>query len=235
MASLGTALTYPTESDDWLRTVLIGGVLSFFGFLLVPLVPVYGYLVRVIRHTLAGDPRPPSFDDWGALFTDGVKFLVIAIAYLFVPGIVGSITIGGSIAAVATGTRGGAAIGIAGLAFGLLLTLVLALVFGYLAAAALVNFVYEERLGAAFDIGTLDGIVLSADYAVAWLLSLVVFVGAAVVSGALNLVPLLGAFVAAFVFFYAQVVAATLWADGYRAARDATVDAARARAEEPAA
>lgn len=235
MASLGPALTYPTARDDWLKTVLIGGVLTVFGFLLVPLVPVYGYLVRVIRHSLAGDPRPPSFDDWGALFTDGVQFLVVGVVYLIVPGLVGSITVGGSIAAIATGTRSGTVAGLAGLAFGLLVTFVLALVFGYLGAAAIVNFVYEERLGAAFDVGAIGEVALSGDYAVAWLLSLVVFVGAAVVSGALNVVPFLGAIVSAFVVFYAQVVAATLWADGFRAARGETVDAARVRPEESVA
>lgn len=235
MRSLGEALRYPMESDEWIKTVLIGGVLSILGFLLIPLLPVYGYLVRVIRYNLAGDPEPPTFGDWGELFTDGIQFLVIGIVYLLVPAIVGTFTVGGSIAAIATGTQEGAMAGLAGLAVGFLLTFLLSLVFGYIGVAAILNFVHEDRLGAAFDFDAIRTTVMSRDYAVAWLLSLVVFLGASIVSGVLNVVPFLGAIVSAFVFFYVEMVAATLWADGYRATRDVEMGSAQSRAEESTA
>lgn len=218
MPSIGDALTYPTEHDDWIKTVLIGGGLSIFGFLLLPILPVYGYLVRVIRHTLAGDPQPPTFGEWEELFIDGLQALVISVAYLIVPGIVGIVTFGGAVAAMATGSRGGAAAGLAGLGLGFLLTFVLTIVFGYVAVAALVNFAREERIGAAFDVATLRGIVTDGDYAIAWGLSVVVFIGAGIVTSLLNVIPFLGAIIGAFVFFYVQIVAATLWADGFKAA-----------------
>lgn len=221
MSSLGDALRYPTEHDDWMKTILIGGVLSIFGFLLIPIIPVYGYIVRVLKRRLAGEKRPPTFDDWGELFGDGVRVLVIGIVYMLVPAIVGAVTVGGSILAMATETRGGVATGMAGLAFGFLLTFVLSLVFGYVAVAAIVTFAREDRLGAAFDFGTLRTVVFEGDYAVAWLLSIGVFIGAGVVTSVLNVVPVLGAIVGAFVVFYAQIVAANLWADGYSAALEA--------------
>lgn len=219
MASLGDALEYPTENDNWVKTILIGGALSIFAFLLIPIIFVYGYIVEVIRHSLDGDPTPPEFEDWGDLLVDGLQALVIVIVYLLIPAIVAAVTVGGSVMAMATGTRGGAAAGVAGLLFGFLISLVLALVFGYVAVAAVVNFAREGSLGAAFDFGTLRPILFDSDYAVAWALSVAVFFAVGIVTGVLNLIPVIGAIIGAFLGFYAQIVAARLWADGYSAAR----------------
>jgi len=235
MPQISDAIAYQTEHDDWVTTVLIGGVLSAFGFLLLPLLPVYGYVVRVIRHPLEGDPRPPTFGDREELVVDGAKAVLVGAVSVLIPGIVGGVTVGGSIVAIATGTRGGAATGIAGL-----LTVVLSLVFGYVAVAAVVAFADERRVDAAFDPDVLKPVVLSGAYATAWVFSLAVLLGASVlvgvlngipilgaVVGVLNGIPILGAVVGAVVFFYAQVVAARLWAGGYADARTEAEGATR--------
>lgn len=224
MPTIEEAVRYPMEGEDWLMTILIGGVLSIFGFLIIPLLAVYGYLLRVLERSLDGDPQPPSFGDWGNLIIDGVKVAVIGIVYSIIPGIVFAVTVGGSIAAIATGTRGGAAAGLTGLTVGFFLSIVLSLVFGYVGVAGLINFASENRLGAAFDVGTLSTIVLSREYATAWLLSIVVFFAAAIVAGVLNIVPFLGAIASAFIFFYAQVVAANLWTGGFSDAKESEIE-----------
>jgi len=223
MPQISDAIAYQTEHDDWVTTVLIGGVLSAFGFLLLPLLPVYGYVVRVIRHPLEGDPRPPTFGDREELVVDGAKAVLVGAVSVLIPGIVGGVTVGGSIVAIATGTRGGAATGIAGLVVGGLLTVVLSLVFGYVAVAAVVAFADERRVDAAFDPDVLKPVVLSGAYATAWVFSLAVLLGASVLVGVLNGIPILGAVV----FFYAQVVAARLWAGGYADARTEAEGATR--------
>jgi len=221
------ALRYPTESDEWLKTVAIGGVLTLFGFLLLPLFLVYGYAVRVIRTCTADNPEPPLFEDWGAMLVDGLQVWVIGIVYLFVPLAVGAVTIGGSIAAMATGTSAGVTTGLAGLGVGLLVTFVLSLLFGYVAVAAIVNFARTEEFGAAFDFGVIRTVIFDRDYAVAWAVSVAVLVGAGAIVGALNSIPFLGAIVGAFVGFYALVVAAALWADGFERASESTPVAER--------
>jgi uncharacterized membrane protein len=95
---------------------------------------------------LEDEPRPPTFGEWGELFVDGIQALVIGIVYLLVPGVVGMVTFGGSAASMATGTRSGAAAGMAGLAFGMVLTFILTLVFGYVAVAAIVNFAKHRQI-----------------------------------------------------------------------------------------
>ncbi|MDR9432115.1 MAG: DUF4013 domain-containing protein, partial [Natronomonas sp.] len=135
--------TYPMERDDWLKTLLIGGVLLLLGALVVPLFVVYGYLVRTIRESIAGEPKPPAFDGWGELLVDGVQAWIVSLVYLIFPLIVAVVTVGGSIVAIATGSEAGAAAGAGGLFVGLTLSALLSIAFGYLAVVALVNFAKE--------------------------------------------------------------------------------------------
>ena len=165
--NLDEAVRYPTRSDSWIKTVLIGGILIFLGFLLVPLFLVYGYIVRSIGAVLADDPSPPEFDEWGELFVDGALAWIISIVYLLVPLLVAGFTVGGSIAAVATGSEIGAAAGAGGLLVGLTISTILSLAFGYLAVVAIVNFAREGQFGAAFDLDVIKTVALDRDYAMA--------------------------------------------------------------------
>ncbi|WP_158279879.1 DUF4013 domain-containing protein [Coraliomargarita sinensis] len=66
----------------WLK-VLVGGLLSF-----VPVVNflAFGYLLRLgkgVRRT--GRVALPDWDDWAGLFTDGLKFAVVWLAYWLLP------------------------------------------------------------------------------------------------------------------------------------------------------
>lgn len=211
MNEIGDVLSYPAESDDWIVTVIIGGVLTLLGFLLIPMILVYGYIVSVIRDRTSGHPKPPTFGNWGTLFVEGLQAWIIGIVYMLVPLIVGGLTVGGAALAMATGTDAGVAAGFGGMAVGFLLTFLLALVFGYVAVAAVVNFAREGRFGAAFDFGVLKRVVLDREYAVAWLVSVAVLLVASLV----NVIPFIGWLLAPFAIFYAAIVASSLWADGF--------------------
>lgn len=205
------ALTYPTDRDDWVKTVLIGGVLMLVGFLLIPLFVVYGYVVRAIRTSIDGEAEPPVFEEWATLLVDGLKAWVIGLVYMIIPVVVGVLTIGTSMAALVTGGRVGATAGLAGMLGGLVLTGVLALLFGYVAVAGLVNFAHERRFGAAFEFGTLRNVTFSSDFLIAWAVSIAVFF----VAGILASVPAVGFILGPIATFYAAVVAARLWAGGF--------------------
>jgi hypothetical protein len=204
------AFTYPTNRDDWLKTVLIGGVLTFLGFLILPMFLVYGYVVRVVRGTVDGEEDPPVFEEWGDVFVEGLQAWVIGIVYMLIPLVVGGLLVGGSLIAMVTGGRAGAGIGAVGFLGGFLLTAILTLVFGYLAVAAIVRFAEEGRFGAAFDVGEIRTLAMDANFAVAWVVSLVGFLVAGVIAG----IPLVGWLVAPFATFYALVVAGRLWGGG---------------------
>ncbi|PSQ43540.1 hypothetical protein BRD07_01725 [Halobacteriales archaeon QS_9_68_42] len=232
MSSIGDAVTYPMESDDWLKTVLIGGAMLLFSFLLIPAFVAYGYMIRAMQASLKGEPEPPSFSDWGGLIVDGLKVFVIGVVYFLVPLAVMVLTVDGAALAVFTGSEAGAAAGAGTLLLGMLATFVLALVFGYFAAVGLVNFAREERFGAAFDVGVVKSVGLDGDFAVPWLVSVGVFLAVSIVTSVLNIIPGLGFVVGVFLNFYALVVAANLWAGGFREATEGGSTAGQTGVEE---
>lgn len=95
------ALGYPTRPPEGGRSIILGGLalvavgislgvasldlpLAAVAILgLLPWIAVRGYYVRVIRTTISRDrPKPPRFDRFRTLFTDGLTAVGIAIAYL---------------------------------------------------------------------------------------------------------------------------------------------------------
>ncbi|KTG27223.1 DUF4013 domain-containing protein [Haloferax profundi] len=206
---ISESINYLRNGEDWVKTVLIGGVLGLLSFLIIPTFLVIGYLLRVVRATMRGDEEPPEFDEWGDMLVDGLKGFAIAFVYFLIPaivalvfgfaGLIGIVAGGGSDAAGAFG-------GIVTL-LGLLVAFVLSLAAAYLVPAALANYAETDRLGAGFDFGTLRPILTSGKYATAWLTAFVVLFAASLVVGILNVVPLLGFVVGAFVTFYASVAA----------------------------
>jgi hypothetical protein len=200
------SLTYLRTSDDWMKTVLIGGLLTFFGFLIVPGVLVAGYVVRILRRTMHGDDAPPAFEDWGDLGRDGLYALVIAVAYGFVPGILLALLTGGAAMLAGPGPRSGLVVG-AVVVVGGTLALVLGLLAAYVVPAAVANYAEQGRLGAGFAVDDLRPVLTSGTYATAWLLGFAVVLGAGVVTGVLSVVPPIGTFVGAFVSFYAVAAA----------------------------
>ena len=80
------ALEY--SAQDW-KTLVILGVIALFSFLLLPIFLITGYNYRVINTAVNGvingrDPLP-GFDDLVAMFVDGVKLVVVQIAYMIIP------------------------------------------------------------------------------------------------------------------------------------------------------
>ena len=125
---LSDSLDYLRTGEGWERTVLIGGLLAFFSFLLVPGFLVMGYLLRVVRATMHGEAAdPPVFDDWAAMGVDGLKAFLISLVYGFVPGVILVATFGFGFAGLASGSDAGALTGGLVLLVGGLVALVLSL------------------------------------------------------------------------------------------------------------
>lgn len=216
--SVEAAIRYPTESDDVVRTVAIGGLLSLLSFLVVPIFALSGYFVEVLDRTASGNDVPPAFEDWGALIVTGLKAVVIGFVYLLVPTVLGGIVVAGSGLGIGLAGEGPAAgLGALGVLVGGLLWLALSLVVAYLLPAALANFAERRRIGAGFDFGTLKPVWLSRTYARGWIAMVVVALIGGIVTSVLNVVPLLGSIVAAFVGFYfgiaAYAVIGRTWAE----------------------
>jgi hypothetical protein len=72
-------------------------------------------------------------------------------------------------------------------------------------------------VGAAFAVRDLWPVLTSGSYLLAWLLAIVVLVVSSAVTGVLGVVTLVGFVLTAFVGFYANLVAAYLYARGFAA------------------
>ena len=99
------ALEY--SAKDW-KILVILGVVCLFSFLLLPAFLIVGYNYKVINNAVRGvingrDPLP-EFDGLIEMFIDGVKVVIVQIAYLIVPFIIFVIfaAIAGSISGVAS-------------------------------------------------------------------------------------------------------------------------------------
>lgn len=208
---ISDSLNYLRTSENWVKTVLVGGILTLLGFLVVPAILVFGYLVRVVRATMRGDDTVPSFDDWGELGIDGLKATIITLVYALVPTVVAGLLIGGSVLTFSVGGNGSsgglAALGGVALFVGVVAMFVLGLLAMYAIPAAVANFAETGELGAGFRFGELRPALTSGKYFTAWISGFAVVVAGSIVAGVLNVVPLLGFVAGGFVGFYAAVAA----------------------------
>ena len=219
-ADIETLVRYPMESDDWIVTVLIGGIALLFSFLIIPWFVVSGYLVRAIRAGMERAEHPPVFDEWGDLLKEGVVAGIIGFIYQLIPLIVFGVFVGGSFLALLTGSDAGASLGFVGFFGGLFLWWILALAFGYVGFAGIANYAREGTFSAGFDFGVISDVVTSREYLVAWAYVIGLNLVVGIVVTVLNIVPILGGIVGVFVGFYALIIAAWLWGDGFAAATD---------------
>jgi len=203
------ALNYPRNSDSAVKNVAIGGLLLFLSFLFVPMFFVFGYVVRTLRNVMDGIEEPPEFDEWGDLLVDGAKAFAIGLVYSLIPAIIAVVAVLASGATLGIGGNGagsGVAVGLIVLVAGLLV-FVVSLLAAYVVPAAIVAWVRTDSLGAAFSPAELRVLAFSKTYATGWVVAVGISLLAGIVVGVLNAV-LIGALLAPFITFYANVAGA---------------------------
>lgn len=131
-----------------------GLLLLFLGsILIIPIILALGYIFRIIKHTINGSNELPPFDEWGNMFTDGIKYLAATAIYLIVPNMLTFVLSAGVLASIYAG----------GPQINLILVsvigLIFALPFDLVYIMALGNMVHEDRFGAAFDFSKIFGLI----------------------------------------------------------------------------
>ncbi|WP_416841148.1 DUF4013 domain-containing protein [Haloferax sp. DFSO52] len=221
---LSDALQFVKRSDDWVATTVIGGVLALLFFLIVPLFILQGYFVRAMRTAAEGEDAAPSFTDWGGLLVDGLKLFAVTLvwslvaiipttifAVLFAVGTFSVTQVTTQPGAVPAQPDPGLNIGLLLLtAVGGLLVFGLSLLVAYFVPAAGANFALEGRFSAGFDVRTIFSGAFTSEYAIAWLLAIVVSAVLGTIGSFLSII-----LVGVFILFYVQVTTYYLWARGY--------------------
>ena len=213
---LSDALRYPLAGDSWVRTILIGGLLTILSVLVLPWFFLQGYYVRVLRGVTNDDPAPPKFDEWVDLLVDGLKLFVmniLVVVAIFVVQLVVAVLLGtGSLVTGDPSAMDPSAAGAALGALGMVVFLGAILLVSYVVPAMLANFAREDSLAAAFDVSTVVSGALTRDYLVAWVLAVVVGIVLGSVASVLSLL-----IVGIFGLFYVQIVTYYLFARGFAA------------------
>lgn len=78
-------ITFPFTDKRWFLKVLIG-ILLGIAACLIPVIPsifLLGYYYRISRRIIAEDGQAavPEWEDWGRLFTDGIRYFGAALIY----------------------------------------------------------------------------------------------------------------------------------------------------------
>lgn len=209
------SIKYPTTDNDWIKKVVIGGILG-----MIPIVNfiVQGYYLKILKGSIEKNKSGmPEWEDWGNLFIKGLIVFIISIIYMLIPIIVISISVGGAIlAAISGGTEAMlAAIGAA--AGGLLIAFILMLISILLLPMALAIYAKEESFGSAFRLGEIISRIFSnlGSYILVYLVIIVLGIIVGIITGILNIIPLLGVAIAIFANFYIVAVAANMFGEVY--------------------
>lgn len=200
---ISDSVKYP--SSNW-KKVLILGVFFILSAIIIGIPFVLGYFLRVIKSTIAGYDELPDFDEWGDMFVDGLKVLVVFIVYFIIPFIVIFAGAFASIAAISTAGSMADPMALFGLLGGtVIIGVILAFIFGLLAYIAIANMALYNEIGAAFKFSEiLERISMIGWgkyiiwYIVIWLLGLVFgFVGNLLGT----IIPFIGFIIAALVIY----------------------------------
>ncbi len=152
---IGSSFTYMFEDENWLKKVLIGGIVA-----IIPIVnfAAIGYLVQIIRNVRDGHPLPlPEWDQFGAYFMDGLWIFLIILVYL-IPLILLACIQGIGTAALSSNKDAESALTIVSSCFSCLMA-VWGLLVGALSPAVLIRYAEVGEFMAGFRFGEIFSVI----------------------------------------------------------------------------
>jgi len=200
-------LAYPVTGDARERPLLAGWIFVLFALVVpvLPLLPVVGYLVRVLLASADEASNAPAFlHDGFELVRLGVGATAVIVAYLAVPAVALVITVHG---VVETGRIPEGFVETVTFFSGTTAVLFLSLVSSYLLPIAVVEYGRTRRLRAAFAPGTIGRLARSAHVFLAWTVALVTTAVGCSIALELLAFPRVGPVLAAPVLVYTSILA----------------------------
>lgn len=172
---IGRSFAFVFEDPDWIKKVLVGGIIALFGVVLFPLLwIVLGYELEIARRTYRGlDVPMPDWDDIGTYFVRGLLATIGIFIWLLPLFVIIGVPI--AAIAVAAGDNAGAPIAIS-----LCLLIPLSLLYiAFLLPMALARYAVSGSFGSMFQLGEILVEVRRAP--VALLINALIFIVASVI------------------------------------------------------
>ena len=155
---LGRAFSFVFDDPEWVKKILVGGLIMLAGFI-IPILPglvVYGYALEITRRVYQGRSDVlPEWDDLGGYFVRGF-LLSVAIFFWLIPPILLIICVGAGVTVAASVSGEDVVAVFSGfILFGLLAAMFLLLLLWTVAFLPIIvgRYAVEERFGAMFEFG----------------------------------------------------------------------------------
>jgi ABC-type xylose transport system permease subunit len=149
---------------------------------------MYGYLMEITR----GARVVPELDDYGRLFFDGVKLIVVGLIYAIPLFIVYALILGATVALMGSGSDTGAVAGIGTMMIGFLVILILGVMIALFEVIGSIRLARTDSIGEVFNFSA----ILAHIGRIGWgpyVVALVVVIAAiVVVEVVLSIIPILG-------------------------------------------
>jgi hypothetical protein len=147
---IGKAFSYVFRDDQWIGKIGIGAIITLLSFLLIPIPLLIGWSVGITRNVMDGFEDPmPVWEDWGKLFTDGLKVLAAQLTYTLPFWILMCIAAGFA-AAAGSDSQGLQALGAVGTLLMICVVLLFTIALFFLTPAIIIQYVRTDDLGACF-------------------------------------------------------------------------------------
>jgi hypothetical protein len=182
------------ESFEYAKEAVVGKwnkwVMLIIATILLGL-PLMGYSMKILR----GEKPAPEVDDWGTLFIDGIKYMIVSLIYAIPLIIVWVIVIGASAVAIMSGDSTAMMAAFGAMAIGLLVMLVLGIIIAVFAIIGIVRFARTGSIGEAFNFSAILATIGKLGW-VPYIIAIVVLVVVAIIFGIvvaiIQMIPILG-------------------------------------------
>lgn len=184
---VGDSFAYAKEAvlGKWMKWVML-----IIATVLLML-PLMGYALKVLR----GETPAPEVEDWGTLFIDGIKYMIIAIIWLLPVYIVMGILMVIGFGAAMTGDESAALAGMGIMVIGMIVVAILAVIIALFMMIGVVRFARTGSIGEAFNFSAIRATIAKIGW-VPYIIALVVLMVCAaifgIVMGILMMIPILG-------------------------------------------
>jgi hypothetical protein len=187
---IGKAFRYVFDDPQWLSKIGIGAVIAFFSFLIIPIPLLVGWSIGITRNVMDGFENPlPAWEDWGKLFSDGLKVMAAQLVYTLPFWLLLCIAAGFALAA---GTESSAlqALGAVGWVVLICLAIIFLFALFFISPAIIIQYVRTDDFSACFRFSEVTAIARDyfADIIITFLATWVI----GLVVGAVAAIPIIG-------------------------------------------
>ena len=182
------------ESFEYAKEAVVGKWNKWLMLIIATIllgIPLMGYVMKVLR----GEKPAPEVNDWGTLFIDGIKYLIVSLIYALPIIIVWVLVMGASAAALMSGNYSAMMAALGAMALGVLVMFVLGVIIAVFEVIGIVRFARTGSIGEAFNISAILATINKigwVNYIIALIVLIIVAIIVGIIVGILTMIPYLG-------------------------------------------